>query len=89
MIAALLGGFVTSPWARTSLRYGAVAFAILLFLLSICRASERAGRMAERDSYRLKQSSGRRRSPASDKGAEQNQATDVAVNPETGEISAT
>ncbi len=41
------------------------------------------------DSYRLKQSSGRRRSPAPDKRATQNQATDEAVEPETGEISAT
>ena len=41
------------------------------------------------DSYRLKQSSGRRRSPASDKRAEQNQATNDALDPETGEISTT
>ena len=41
------------------------------------------------DSYRLKQSSGRRRSPASDQRAEQNQATGDAIDPETGEISAT
>jgi len=37
------------------------------------------------DSYRLKQSAGRRRDAAID-GAEQNQATTEAVNPETGEI---
>ena len=41
------------------------------------------------DSYRLKQSSGGRRSSAPAKRAEQNQATDDAVDPETGEISAT
>ena len=41
------------------------------------------------DSYRLKQSSGRRRSPAPDKRATQNQATDDAVAPGAGEISAT
>ena len=41
------------------------------------------------DSYRLKQSSGQRRAPASDKRAEQNQATADAVDPETGEISTT
>ena len=35
------------------------------------------------DSYRLKQSSSHRRSPAPEKRAEQNQATDGAVNPET------
>ncbi|MCK5932138.1 MAG: IS21-like element helper ATPase IstB [Fulvimarina manganoxydans] len=40
------------------------------------------------DSYRLKQSSGSRRSSASDKRAEQNQATADAVDPNTGEISA-
>jgi DNA replication protein DnaC len=39
------------------------------------------------DSYRLKQSAGRRRDAAVD-GAEQNQATIEAVNPETGEITA-
>ncbi|MEC5293682.1 IS21-like element helper ATPase IstB [Aurantimonas sp. C2-6-R+9] len=39
------------------------------------------------DSYRLKQSSGRRRSPAPDKRAEQNQVTDDAVDTEIGEIS--
>jgi DNA replication protein DnaC len=41
------------------------------------------------DSYRLKQSAGRRRSPAPDKRATQNQATDDAVAPGAGEISAT
>ncbi|MEC5292231.1 hypothetical protein VSX64_16455 [Aurantimonas sp. C2-6-R+9] len=41
------------------------------------------------DSYRLKQSSGRHRSPAPDKWAKQNQATDDAVDRETGEISTT
>jgi DNA replication protein DnaC len=41
------------------------------------------------DSYRLKQSSGRRRSQAPAKRVEQHQATDDAVNPETGEISTT
>jgi DNA replication protein DnaC len=40
------------------------------------------------DSYRLMQSSARRRPPMSDKRAEQNQATDAAVDPQTGEISA-
>jgi len=34
--------------ARTALRYGAIALAILLFLLSIRRAGERVGRLAER-----------------------------------------
>ncbi len=48
MIAALLGGIAASPWARTALRYGAMALTILLFLLSIRRAGERTGRLAER-----------------------------------------
>lgn len=51
MIATLLGGIATSLWARTVLRYGAIAFAVLLFLLfllSLHRAGERAGRLAER-----------------------------------------
>ena len=48
MISALLTGIAASPWARAALRYGAIALAVLLFLLSIRRAGERAGRMAER-----------------------------------------
>jgi hypothetical protein len=48
MITALLTGIAASPWARAALRYGALALAIVLFLLSIRRAGERAGRMAER-----------------------------------------
>jgi len=41
------------------------------------------------DSYRLKQSAGRRRATASPDGAEQNQATTGTVDPETGEITET
>lgn len=48
MIASLLAGIATSAWARATLRYGALALSVLLFLLSIRRAGERAGRMAER-----------------------------------------
>jgi hypothetical protein len=48
MMSALLTGIVASPWARAALRYGAIALAVLLFLLSIRRAGERAGRLAER-----------------------------------------
>lgn len=48
MIASLLTGIAASPWVRAALRYGALALAIVLFLLSIRRAGERAGRMAER-----------------------------------------
>ena len=48
MITALLGGISASPFGRAALRYGAVALAILLFLLSIRRAGVRVGRLAER-----------------------------------------
>jgi hypothetical protein len=48
MIAALLTGFAASPWTRAALRYGAIALALLLFLLSLRRSGERAGRLAER-----------------------------------------
>lgn len=48
MIASLLGWIAASPWARAALRYGALALTVLLFLLSIRRAGERAGRLAER-----------------------------------------
>jgi len=48
MIASILGGIAASPWMRAGLRYGAIALAIVLFLLSFRRAGERAGRMAER-----------------------------------------
>ena len=48
MIATLLGGITASPLARAALHYGATALAILLFLLSICRAGERVGRLTER-----------------------------------------
>lgn len=48
MIATLLGGVATSPLVQAALRYGAILLAIILFLLSIRRAGERVGRMAER-----------------------------------------
>ncbi|MEZ5900983.1 MAG: hypothetical protein R3D51_15985 [Hyphomicrobiaceae bacterium] len=48
MIAALLTGFAASPWTRAALRYGAIVLAVLLFLLSLRRSGERAGRLAER-----------------------------------------
>ena len=48
MITTLLTGLAASPWMRAALRYGAVALAVVLFLLSIRRAGERAGRLAER-----------------------------------------
>ncbi|MEX5729783.1 hypothetical protein Ga0609869_003136 [Rhodovulum iodosum] len=44
MIAAL----ARSAWARTALRYGVTALALLLFLLALRRSGEHAGRLAER-----------------------------------------
>jgi hypothetical protein len=48
VIAALAAGLIARPWARTALRWGAVALAVILFLLSFRRAGERTGRIAER-----------------------------------------
>lgn len=48
MIGGLLTGIAASPWVRAALRYGATAVAVLLFLLSLWRSGERAGRLAER-----------------------------------------
>ncbi len=48
MITTILGGIAASPSARAALRYGAIAVAIVLFMLSIRRSGERVGRMAER-----------------------------------------
>lgn len=42
------GGQVTAaPWMRVAPRYGAIAPAVLLFLLKLRRSGERAGRLAE------------------------------------------
>lgn len=48
MITTILGGITANPWARAILRYGALAVAIVLFLLSIRRSGEHVGRIAER-----------------------------------------
>ena len=48
MIGGLLAKLARSAWARTALRYGVTAFAILLFLLALRRSGERAGRLVER-----------------------------------------
>jgi hypothetical protein len=47
-MAPLLTGFAANPWMRAALRYGAIILALLLFLLSLRRSGERAGRLAER-----------------------------------------
>lgn len=48
MITTILGGIAASTWARAILRYGAIAVAIVLFLLSIRRSGECVERMTER-----------------------------------------
>jgi hypothetical protein len=48
VIASILGGIAARPWMRAVLRYGAIAVAIVLFLLSIRRSGEHVGRIAER-----------------------------------------
>ena len=48
MINGFLATLAGSAWARSALRYGAIALAILLFLLALRRSGERAGRLAER-----------------------------------------
>lgn len=48
MIGGLFATLAGLGWARTALRYGVTALAILLFLLALRRAGERAGRLAER-----------------------------------------
>jgi len=48
VIAGLLTGFAASPWVRSALRYGAIVLAVLLFLMSLRRSGERAGRLGER-----------------------------------------
>ncbi len=48
MIGTLIAWAAGSPWALRLAKWGAIALTILLFLLSIRRAGERAGRMAER-----------------------------------------
>lgn len=46
-MGGLLTGIATSPWMRAALRYGAIVLAVLLFLLSLRRSGEQAGRLAE------------------------------------------
>jgi len=47
-IGWLLATLAGSAWARTALRYGGIALAILPFLLALRRSGERVGRLAER-----------------------------------------
>ncbi|MGE3066916.1 MAG: hypothetical protein AB7K67_15115 [Hyphomicrobiaceae bacterium] len=48
MISPLLTGLAAGPGVRAALRYGAIAVAVLLFLLALRRSGESAGRLAER-----------------------------------------
>lgn len=48
MIGAVLGALAGSATGRRLMRYGAVVFAVLLFLLAVRRSGERMGRMAEK-----------------------------------------
>jgi len=48
VIAELLTGIAASQWIQAALRYGAIALAVLMFLLALRRSGERAGRLAER-----------------------------------------
>ena len=61
MIATMLGLVGASAWARATMRYGAIALAIILFLLSIRRSGERVGRLAERLETRKKTNETQRR----------------------------
>ncbi|MDN2565243.1 hypothetical protein N1F89_03335 [Aquibium sp. A9E412] len=47
MIAVLLATLAGSACARTAIRYGVTALAVLLLLLAFRRSGERAGRLAE------------------------------------------
>lgn len=61
MIGGLVASHVGSAWARAVLRYGVTVFAILLFLLTLRRSGERAGRLAERLETREKANEVQRR----------------------------
>jgi hypothetical protein len=47
VIGGLLATLAGSAWTRAAIRYGVTVLAILLFLLSLRRSGERAGRLAE------------------------------------------
>ncbi len=61
MIGGIVATLVGSAWASTAPRYGVTAFAILLFLLTLRRSGERAGRLAERLDTREKANEVQRR----------------------------
>lgn len=47
-MGAIFGWLTGHPWVLRLLRYGAIALTVILFLLSVRRAGERAGRMAQK-----------------------------------------
>jgi hypothetical protein len=61
MIGGLVATLAGPAWARTVLRYGVTALAILLFVLALRRSGERAGRLAERLETMEKINDGQRR----------------------------
>ena len=61
MINGFLATLAGSAWERSALRYGAIALAILLFLLALRLSRERAGRLAERLDTREKDNEVQRR----------------------------
>ena len=61
MIGGLVAALAGSAWARRTLRYVVTAIAILLFLLTLRRSGERAGRLAERLDTREKANEVQRR----------------------------
>jgi hypothetical protein len=48
VIGGLLATLAGSALARATLRYGAIAITVALFLFALRRSGERAGRLAER-----------------------------------------
>ena len=48
MIGWLIGWIASSVMGQAALRYGAIALAVLLFLLTLRRSGERVGRIAVR-----------------------------------------
>jgi hypothetical protein len=48
MWGSLLIGILARPWARATMRHGAIVLAVLLFLLTLWRSGGRTGRLAER-----------------------------------------
>ncbi|WP_372675144.1 hypothetical protein [Aquicoccus sp.] len=48
MWGTLLAGIMARPWARRAVAIAFVALAVALFLLTLRKAGERAGRAAER-----------------------------------------